>query len=430
MDRERKIVQEDGVSPKLVRRKRRQRVWIAVAVVMAFGGIYLVLELGSAREEYSLSDYTSAEVIRGTITITTEAAGTVVLPKQVELVSTQEGYSRELLIEEGDSVGTDTVLAILDAPTLEDKEADLEGELLSARISMEEVVIQYRYSIEALESDIERREEAVRELKAEVEELKELSDLRSSRESDYEAAVDKLEAEEDALEDTRKELDRQGELREVSIARQEAQIGQLATSLQRVREDIQEMEIQSPIPGEVLSINEDLAVPGSLISQKTTLFKIADPEETYIDLEVYEEYAGLLSPGGRMTVTVGGDTFEAEIVRVGKIAVLSSDGLATTVSVRARPVESVALTLGASAVAVIPLGTRENTLILPRGAYLTTGSREFIYRIEGGRAVKLAISLGEIQANQVEVLAGVEEGDEVIISSYRDYIDQNAVVLE
>lgn len=430
MEQERKIVQEDGVSPKLTRIKRRKRMIVLITVLIVGGGIYFGLDFLTAPKEHKISNYTSAFVVKESMTLSIDATGTVVLPKQVDLVSAQEGYSHSLLVKEGDFIDSEDALALIQVPELEDKKIDLQGDLLSAQISMEETQVQYQHSIESMETAIKRKKDQLLELQTEAEELREISSLRSSRESDYEAALDKVNSAQEELEDAEKDLILQRKMKEIAITKQDALIQQILTSLERVNEDIQEMEIKSPIRGEVLSINEDLAVPGSLILQKTSLFKIADPSYTFIDLEVYEEYAGLLSLGDEIELTVGGETFQAQISRIGKVAALSSDGISATVSLRAKPVENLQLTMGASAVAVIPLGTKQDALTLPRGAYLSTGAREYLYRIEGNKAVKVSITLGETQGKQVEILSGVKEGDEVIISSYRDFINQDMVILE
>jgi multidrug efflux pump subunit AcrA (membrane-fusion protein) len=70
------------------------------------------------------------------------------------------------------------------------------------------------------------------------------------------------------------------------------------------------------------------------------------------------------------------------------------------------------LTPGASAVAGIPLGIRENTLLLPSGgAYLTTGGQKYIYIVENSKAYKTNVISGEIQGSQIKILNGVKSGD-------------------
>ena len=157
---------------------------------------------------------------------------------------------------------------------------------------------------------------------------------------------------------------------------------------------------------------------------------MADRREVYIDFDVYEQYVSLLEIGGDMTVTVGTSTMEAEITKIGKVATMDTDGLAAMIEVRAVPLTEQTLTPGASAVATITLSVQNDVLTLPRGSWLTTGGQEYVYVVDGNRAVKTEVVLGEIQGTDVEILSGLKAGDEVITGSYQNYIDQDEVVLK
>lgn len=430
MQAERKIIHVEGVSPSTSKKGKKKKGMVLLGLAGLVAAVLGVMWLMTRSETTTISGYSTAVVQKASLTVTTEASGTVVLPRQVTLVSPQEGYARQLLVEEGQSVTPEDVLAVLDVPALEDEADDLTAELATARITLEELEVEYRYQVATLETDLKRKAEALEEGREEAAAAEALASLRSSRESDYEAALDALEAAGEAWEDAAVELERQQALREIAIKKQKTTIEQIEIALERVREDLEEIRIKSPISGEILSINEDLSVPGSLILQNDELLLVADTGEAYIDLEVYEQYTDDLSLGDPIELTVGTTTFTAEIVKVGKVASLSGDGLAATVAVRAKPVEPVELTSGASAVAVIPLGTKGDALVLPRGSYLTTGSQKYIYRVEGSEAVKTAVTYGTIQGNQVEILSGLAAGDKIITSGYQNFIDQESVTLK
>jgi len=330
----------------------------------------------------------------------------------------------------GDSVAQGEVLAELRVPELLEEEHDLTADLENARLGLEELIIEYQYKIAALERAEERAAEDLAEAEEDLEAAEKLAALRTSREADREAALKARNQARDVWEDAVLELSRQRELETISLKKQHAVISQTETALARLEDDKDDTMIKSPLDGQVLFVNEDLSVPGSLILFRDDLVRVADTENPFIDLEVYEQYASELKTGGLIDVTVGSSTFPAEIVQVGKLASLSGDGLAATVSVRAKPVEPAALTSGASAVAVIPLGTRNDAMILPRGAYLTTGSQKYVYKIEGTRAVKTEVTFGTIQGSQVQVLSGLEPGDRIITSGYQNFIDQKSVVIK
>lgn len=430
MEAERKIIQVEGVGPATSRKKRKKKWLVLIGLAGLSAAALGVMRFMTRSEIIVVSEYTTATVEKISLGVTAEASGTVVFPRQMWVVSPREGYTETLLTEEGQSIGVRDVLAVLSVPDLEDSFDDLTADLAAARITLEELEVESRYQIANLETDLTRKAEALEEAREESETAEDLASLRSSRESDYEAALDQLQDAQEAWEDAAVELERQKTLREIDLKKQNAAIEQIQTSLERVREDIAEARIKSPIGGEILSVNETLSVPGSLVLKNEELFLVADTREVYIDLEVYEQYSGALSPGDPLDLTVGTAAFTGEIVNIGRVASLSSDGLAATVSVRTKPAEPVELTSGASAVAIFSLETKEDALVLPRGAYLTTGNQEYLYRVEGGKAVRTAVTYGTIQGTHVEILAGVNEGDEIIVSGYQNYIDQQMVTLK
>jgi len=75
--------------------------------------------------------------------------------------------------------------------------------------------------------------------------------------------------------------------------------------------------------------------------------------------------------------------------------------------------------------------TAEATLI-PRGAfYQNTGGR-WVYVVDksGAMAVKRAVTLGRQNPMVIEVLAGLEPGEQVVTSSYDTFADIDKLVLQ
>lgn len=430
MASERKIIQVEDSAPLISQKKKKQAIVTGVVLFGIVILVFLIIGFKSSQSITVVGDYTLAKVSSESLTTSTEASGTVVLPTQVSIVSMEEGYAKELFVNEGDSVSDTTILAILDVPELEEDRDDLALELETEQIGLEEIQLNFEYAIKELNINLDRINDDIIEAGYDVDAEKKLLDLKSSRLSEYEDAVEILETLLEEKEDIIFSLEKQNRSSELSIRKQIALINQLNVSLHRVEQDIIDSQITSPIAGDVLSLNEDLTVPGSLIEESTALFTVANTEDVYIDLEVYEQYSSYLEIGGTMDLVISSTLIEAEITQIGQIASLSSDGLAATISVRAKPVDVMDLTPGASAVADIPLGTKENALILPRGSYLTTGNQKYVYRIDGSEAYKTEVVFGEMQGSQVEVLSGLKAGDQIIISSYQNFINQDVIEIK
>ena len=429
METEHRIIHSGKVSPVEQKGKRRKRIIAVISILLITAGIGIGFRTVGMEKNVAVSGCTTATVTKQNMLTTIEASGTVVYPTKVTIISPQDGYVDQLYVSEGSEISPSDVLCVIDIPDLDDEIDDLNISLTKESVSLEELTLNYKYSILELERSIYRLTEDVAEAEEETETLKSLARLKSSRESDYEEAQDNLKLLREDLEDTASDLEKELQARDLAIRKQEAVIAQLETNLAQAEADLEESRINSPISGHVMSINESLSVPGSGLSESEELFIVADMEEVYLDLDVYEQYVGQLEVGSRMLVTVGTTTVEAEITHIGKIATMDSDGLSAMITVRAVPVEDVSLTMGASAVATITLGVKEDTLILPRGSYLTTGSQKYIYKIDGSEAYRTEVSFGEIQGSQVEIINGLKAGDIVITSGYQDFIDQDVITI-
>ncbi len=429
MEQER-IINVKNVAPVGPRKKRTTWIIAVVVIIGIVAGSFLFFRLKSPVKTFSIHSYTSAAAEYGQLVSTTEASGTVVLPRQVTILSPVEGYADKLLTEEGASITRTDVLAILDAPDLENTRDELTVSLNQALIELESIKNDYAYQIKNIEIQLKRLKTDIADAQNDVQTLKQLSELKSSRKADYEDAVDTYESLKEQNEDLEISLEETTAKRDIAVRKQQASIDMIQTSLDHTLEDIEDTRIKSPIEGEVLTLNESLAIPGSLINKTDLLFTVADRTESYIDFDVYEQYADQLKPGGTMTVTIGSNTMEAEIVKIGKIATMDSDGLSAMVSVRAKPLTKETLTPGASAVASINLGLQDHVLLLPRGAYLTTGSMKWVYRIDGSKAYKTEVTFGTVEGNSVEVLSGLEDGDEIITSSYQNFIDEDIIEIK
>jgi HlyD family secretion protein len=64
----------------------------------------------------------------------------------------------------------------------------------------------------------------------------------------------------------------------------------------------------------------------------------------------------------------------------------------------------------------IILEHKENILQIPRGQFLESSGGRFAYKVIDGLATKQSITLGARSLSHVEVLKGLKNGDQIIIS--------------
>jgi HlyD family secretion protein len=431
-DPRRNIVDAVGVKPYRSNGQRRQ-ILIAVVVVVVVAalaaGAYVLL--APKQQVYVLSAYESTTVERGSLIQSTQASGIVTFPVQMRLTSPEEGYADELYVSAGDAVETGQALASLDVPDLEERLEDLRSALAEAERTYEKALAQNRIAVARATREIADLDQDVAEAREERERINTLVSVNASRQSD----LDTVDARVSELVGSRREaqtrLSEDQKLYHLEEQSRRAAISDYETQIDRLMDRIAATTIRSPMDGEVLEVNASLAVPGSPIATNAELSTVADPTSARVELEVLEQYSALLTMGQEVELTVGSARFPGRISSIGRVATQSSDGLGATVLVEVTPEDQgQALLLGNTAVGEIELGAKENTMLLPRGPYLTTGSQRYLYRISGDKAERILVTFGSVQGSMVEILSGVEPGDEVITSGYQNFIEFESIRLK
>lgn len=426
------IIQEDKIRPiKTPGQKRQRRIAIIVVVaiaVIAGAGYYF---LSPKEKVFTLTDYETAAVKSGSLEMTTQASGVVAIPVTMSVISPEEGYASFLSVEEGENVTKGQLLTKLDVPDLENELEDLQSDLLVKEQSLKVTEAQDRYEIRKLEQDLNFTKADIEDAKKEVERVKKLVQINSSRQSDLDTAENALTALLRQQETKELSLAETKELADLNIENQKTIIDQVRTNIMRLETRIADARIVSPMNGEILTIEDSLNVPGSLITANLKLFSIADRSSAIVELDVSETYAGLLSPGQKVALTVNSANITGTITAIGKVATASSDGIGSTVTVKVTPDSDAAELLpGASVVSEINIGTQDDVLYLPRGPYLTTGSQRWLYVTEGDAAKKQAVTFGATQGNNIIVQSGVSAGDTIISSGYQNFIQYNTIKLK
>ncbi len=431
-DETRRIIQKDSVKKFVTPEQKRQRKVALIVLLLIIGiaaGGYLVLV--PREKSYHLSTWDSAAVMRGDLPRVIQASGTVTIPEQMTIVNPEEGYAAGLFVEVGETVSDGELLAIIDVPDLEDQLYDLQLDLEDKQKQIQRTEVQNEITNARKEREITRLRDDVLDELAEREKLIKLVEINASRKSELDTQENKIKTLREEITEKEEQLNEDRRLQQLEIEMIELNIRQLHTTIDRLKADIAEAEIKSPLAGEILELNETLAVTGSLIGKNQELLTIANPETAIVELEVDEEYAGALIKSQKATLEVSGATLGGEITGIGRTAQSSSDGLGGTVLVKVKPEQITdALISGATAVGRFEIGALENILILPRGPYLSTGNQRYLYKIEGNTAYKTEAVFGKSEGNFIEVISGVTEGDEVITSGYQNFIEYKTITLK
>ncbi|NCC64302.1 MAG: HlyD family efflux transporter periplasmic adaptor subunit [Spirochaetia bacterium] len=413
--------------------KRQQVIALIVVLMVALVSVVAYFMLMPKEQVYVLKTYDSAVVQEGSLVRKIQAGGAVSIPLQVIVTAPDVGdgaYVQQLLVKQGDYVEKNQVLAILGVPTLIDQLRELEEEYEEAKISYEQFVQQNAFSIARSDRELARLVLDIEEAESEVEKQSQLYAVNAARKSDYDRALKTLENLRFSYDEKVIQLEESKILNKINESNRLSALDRYQKNIARIETSINDATILSPIEGEILALDSRLTVPGSTINKSQSLFTVADRTSAIIELDVPQQHAGLLKIGQQVSLSVGGRPLIGTIESIGRVALMSSDGITATVQVIVLPEQGSDLIPGSTAVSELVIGTLDDILLLPRGPYLTTGGQRFVYVIEGNQGIKTAVTYGELHTDQVQILGGLSEGDRIITSGYQNYIEHNTIMLQ
>jgi len=246
---------------------RRYIKWAVLALVV-LGALYFFF----GRTPASATKYVTAEVTRGSITVTVTATGNLEPRNQVDIGSELSGTMRAVNVDVNDVVTKGQVLAVLDTTRLRAQVLQAQSSLASAEARV----------LQSIAGAKESQANYQRLLK-----VRELSGNRLPSQQDLdvgEAAVARAEGE---------------------TAAAKASVAQSRASLEAVKTDLSKTEIVSPINGVVLvrSVEPGQTVAASL--QAPILFTLAeDLKKMELHVSVDEADVGSVQVGQQGTFTV------------------------------------------------------------------------------------------------------------------------------
>ncbi len=395
------------------KRRRRRIIWISIVSLLVVGGGYGVT--AALRPNHAIDPSKLATIERGDLARVVVATGKIQPLSKVEIKSKASGIVKKLYVDYGDRVKAGQVLAELDKVQLEANVREAQANLQAAQAALE-----------AANSTLERNK-----VDAEGPDVPFLKSNMERAENMYKDGLISKSLAEDAEKNYQLALNRQmSAQRNIAVSRAEmakaeAQVSQSKAALERVEEDLRNSTIVSPIDGLVLSrdVNVGDAVSSILVlgSQATLLMTLGDVSEVYVQGRVDEADIGkvYLNQPARIVV----ESFK-EKKFVGKVTKISPLGKekdnVTTFEVRVSIQNSTGeLKANMSANAEILLEEKKNVLMAPEAAMIYDKDRNASIEVPDAKAQngkrKVAVKLGISNGVKTELLAGLNEGQQVIL---------------
>ena len=170
--------------------------------------------------------------------------------------------------------------------------------------------------------------------------------------------------------------------------------------------------VKAPISG---VIAERSIKPGNLVQINTPIMRIVDNSRLEATLNAPEREIETLKTGQAVQLVVDalpGKTFEGRIDRVSPVVDAGSGTFRVVCAFEGGGL----LQPGMFARIRINYDQRANALVIPRNALLEDGSEPAVFTVRDEKATRVALKLGNIDGEWVEVLGGLKEGEPVVVA--------------
>ncbi|HEY5763316.1 MAG TPA: biotin/lipoyl-binding protein [Rhodocyclaceae bacterium] len=388
-------------------------VWVIMPVVERWSSATLSVPLERVRV---------AEVVRADLVSDVSVQGRVVAAVSPTLYAPAPG-TITLEVESGASVVEGQVLAEIYSPELANQLDQAEAQLEQQSMELE------RQRIGARQEALEKRKAA--DL-AEVARVAARREMRRADEAyerkvipviDLEKAKDDLSNAELAFDHAKADADLFGERAEFEYKAGKLKLDRQQLLVDELRRQVEQLSIRSPVSG---IVGDLLVDQRAAISRDTPIMAVVDLSRFEIDALIPETYADDLAIGIDAEIHVGSEIFRGRLVAVSPEIV---DGQVRG-RVRFGGAMPERLRQNQRLTTRLLLDEVHDVLTVKRGQFLESGGGRVAYVVaDDNIARRRGIETGGRSLSDVEIVAGLDEGERVIISSIDQFNHADTVLL-
>lgn len=395
----------------VARNKKIKRIVAAVLVLIAAAGVTLGLSrMKPAAPSVERATVWIDTVKRGEMLRQERGIGTLV-PEEVRWIpAASDGIIEERRARAGDVVKPDTIILIMSNPDVRQRATDAElqvkgaeADLANLRAILQNDLLNQQAQQASIESEYNR---AKLDFEANQELAKDglIADLilRKSQ-----VTVEEL-ASKNAME--KKKIEGNAKSAEARIGAQQARVDQLRVAYELRLKQLEELNVRAGVAGVVQQVPVEAGVR---VAPGTILAKIAEPGRLKAELQIAETRVKDVVVGQPASIDTRNGIIRGQVIRIDPAAVNGTVKVDVQLNGEypkgARPDLSVDGTIDIERLA--------NVLYVGRPAYGQAESTVGVFRLApSGEANRVQVKLGRSSVNQIEILEGLRENDQVILS--------------
>jgi HlyD family secretion protein len=364
----------------------------------------------------------SSRVTRGEFVHEVAASGTLIATEIRAITNRSEGVVEHIAVLPGEVVGPDDVLVELSSPQLQNDLEDARYELEAAKAEEQLRQAQAADKLLDMQANVASAEAEYTSAQLESDAKTALGENQVASALEIEQARIRAEQLQKRLDAERAKLERYPETRAAEDAAAEAKLAQQRQKVMRLQRQADDLSVRAGMDGVVQEVNVE---PGKRATPGTDIARIVNPKLLIARVRVSERDESRVEIGQPVRVEIGRETVDG---RVSRIDPTVRDRL-VTVDVELVGESKTPLRPDTSVTARIELERVPDTLLLDRPVQLRDEDETVLLfrRIDGDRAERVRVEVGRASPRQIEILSGLEPGDDVILADMSEWVDEPVV---
>ena len=402
----------DIARPHIAKQKRRRRILFASGGVLALIVITVALShLKPAVPSVDRSTVWVDTVKRGPMLREVRGLGTLV-PEEIRWIpANTEGRVEKIVVRPGTQVKADTVILELSSPELEQAAHDAESKLKAAEAEFTTLQAKLQRDLLDQESNTARVHSEYQQARIESDMNEQLKKNGLVAELQYKTAQVKA-AEllnRDAIEEKRLNFARDSI--EPQLASKQAEVDQVKAAAQLKLDQVEALHVKAGMNGVLQQMPVDV---GQRVKIGDNLARVADPTKLKAEIKIAETQAKDIQIGEKTTIDTRNGVVTGHVTRVDPAVEQGTVKVDAQIDGElprgARP----DLTIDGT----IELERLDDVIYVGRPAFGQENNTVSIFKLVSGssEAVRTPVKLGRSSVNSIEIINGLQPGDQVILS--------------
>jgi HlyD family secretion protein len=394
---------------------RKKRIKFAIYGVLTAGllsaAAWRVSKLEPAAPTVERANVWIDSVKRGPMLREVKGLGTLVPEEIVVIPALQDGQVIKVPVKSGEKVKPDTVLAILINPDMDLAANDLEWQVKQAEANLADLRVRLQSQRFDQQAAVSSAENALKQASLNKDKDEQLFKLQLQTELNVKLTQANWEQATNHFHTETEKLDIMKESHDAQLESQRVQIDKLKAAWERKKQQITELTVRAGTDGVVQEMTLQV---GQHVSPGTVLAKVAQPWKLRAELKIAETQAKDILLGQKASVDTRNGIIPAHVIRIDPNVV---NGTRTVDCKLDGPLPSGAVP-DLSVDGTVEIERLADVVYIGRPVFGQPNSSVSLFKVDpdGKGASRLTVKLGRTSVNTIEVVEGLNVGDQVILS--------------